>query len=158
VASSLIFSLMLSRRRRSTALWLSRRRRRFSFAIRALDTEYIRLLTLRKRKRSIGYDSLFGGCILSRICSNIFRANPACARSAKTAKGARAEAVGSWERELLVPCTCRVYREWGYRKGRGGLAMRGDENCMWVWAMPRRGGGANAAAFLSGSACRTPMS
>jgi hypothetical protein len=39
VASSLIFSLMLSRRRRSTALWLSRRRRRFSCARReALDS------------------------------------------------------------------------------------------------------------------------
>jgi hypothetical protein len=36
VASSPIFSLMLSLRRRSTALWLSRRRRRFSFAIIAL--------------------------------------------------------------------------------------------------------------------------
>jgi hypothetical protein len=32
VASSLIFSLILSRLRLSTALWLSRRRRRFSFA------------------------------------------------------------------------------------------------------------------------------
>jgi len=35
VASSLIFSLMLSLRRLSTALWLSRLLRRFSFAIRA---------------------------------------------------------------------------------------------------------------------------
>lgn len=32
VANSVIFSLMLSLRRRSTALWDSRRRRRFSFA------------------------------------------------------------------------------------------------------------------------------
>ena len=36
VASSEIFSLMLSLRLRSTALWDSRRRRRFSLAINAL--------------------------------------------------------------------------------------------------------------------------
>ena len=40
VASSEIFSLMLSRRLRSTALWDSRRRRRFSFAINALRSRH----------------------------------------------------------------------------------------------------------------------
>lgn len=48
VASSLIFSLILSRRRRSTALWLSRRRRRFSFAIIALS-KVTRLLACTRR-------------------------------------------------------------------------------------------------------------
>ena len=157
MASSVIFSLILSRRRRSTALWLSRRRRRFSFAIIALGTEYIRLSPHTKRKRSIGYDSLFSGRILRRICSNVFRTNPACTRSAETAKGARAEAVGGRERELLVPCTSRVHREWGDGEGRGGLPVGGDKNCVWVRAMPRRGGGANAAAFLTSSPCRTPV-
>jgi hypothetical protein len=159
VASSVIFSLMLSRRRRSTALWLSRRRRRFSFAIIALGTEYIRLSPHTKRKRSTDYDSLFSGCILRRVCSNVFRTNPACTRCAETAKGTRAEAVGSWERELLVPCASRVHREWGDGEGRGRLAVGGDEDCVWVraMAMPRRGGGANAAAFRTSSPCRTPV-
>ena len=157
MASSLIFSLILSRRRRSTALWLSRRRRRFSFAMIALDMPQIRL-TLRERKRSMGYDSLFSGCILSRVCSNVFRANPACTRSAETAKGARAaQAVRGRERELLVPCTSRVYREWGDGEGRGGLAVGGDEDRMWMRAMSRRGGGTNAAAFLTGGACGTTV-
>lgn len=40
VASSEIFSLMLSRRLRSTALWDSRLRRRFSFAISALRSRH----------------------------------------------------------------------------------------------------------------------
>lgn len=102
--------------------------------------------------------SLFGGCVLSWVCSNVFRANPACTGSAETAKGARSEAVRGRERELLVPCAGRVYREWGDGEGRVGLAVGGDENCVWVRTMPRRGGGADAAAFRTGGACGTAVS
>jgi hypothetical protein len=153
VASSLIFSLMLSRRRRSTALWLSRRRRRFSLAIIALG-DALRHLFRMERETD---DSLFGSCILCWVRSDILRTDATRTRCAVTAKGSCTKAVWCREGELLVPGAGRVDGEWGDGEARVGLAMRRYEDCMRMCTMPWRGGRAYAASLGTGGACGTTV-
>jgi hypothetical protein len=102
-------------------------------------------------------DSLFGSCIMGWVCSNVFGTDTTSTGCAVTAKGARAETIWCWEGKLLMPGTGRVHGEWGDGKGRGGLAVRGYEDSMWVCTVPRGGYRTDATTFGTGRACGATM-
>jgi hypothetical protein len=56
-----------------------------------------------------------------------------------------------------VPSAGRMYGERRDREARGGLAVRRDENRMWMGAMPRRGWRAHAAPLGTSRARRTAV-
>jgi hypothetical protein len=56
-----------------------------------------------------------------------------------------------------MPGTGRVYGERGDWEARSGLAMRWDENCMWMGTVPWRGCRAHATPLGTGRACGTTV-
>lgn len=102
-------------------------------------------------------DSLFSSSILSWVRPDILGANSTSSWCAVTAKGSCTEAVRCREGEFLVPGAGGVHGERRDGQARSGLAMRGYEDCMWMGAMPWRGGRAYAAPFGTSCACRTAV-
>src|SRR6266851_5491387 len=102
-------------------------------------------------------NSLFSGSIVCWVRSDILGTDSPSARCTVTTKGSCTEAVRRWEGKLLVPGAGRVHGEGGDGEARGGLAMRWDEDCMWMGAMPWRGGRAYASSFGTGRAGRSAV-